>query len=63
MGEMINVPRERYDYLVQRNRRLSAMEAGGVDNWEGLHYALEQGGLIEDEEDGGDFIDEDDDQD
>lgn len=32
--ETVTISLEEYDNLVQRDRILSALEAGGVDNWE-----------------------------
>ena len=37
--EMIMVTRELYDDLCQKEAWLDALEAGGVDNWEGYRLA------------------------
>lgn len=28
--------------LIERDKKLTALEAGGVDNWEGYEFAMEQ---------------------
>lgn len=35
MSEMIKIAQDRYNYLLFREAQLDAMEAMGVDNWEG----------------------------
>ena len=39
MGDMVTVDREHYHSLLERERWLCALEAAGVDNWEGMSYA------------------------
>lgn len=39
--EMITVSQEEYDDLVSDVAFLRALEAAGVDNWEGYDYACE----------------------
>ena len=38
---MITIKRERYEELLEAEAWLSALEAAGVDNWEGVDYASE----------------------
>lgn len=37
--EMVSIPKEQYDQLVLDQKFLSALEAAGVDNWEGYEFA------------------------
>ncbi len=39
--EMISIPKETYDQLVEDQKWLRALEAAGVDNWEGCEFASE----------------------
>ena len=48
---LIEVTHTEYEYLKQRDQELSALEAGGVDNWEGYSDSLKEAGLLGDEED------------
>ena len=47
---VVCVPKDRYAELVQSARELQALEAAGVDNWEGCDYAQEILAEIEAEE-------------
>ena len=47
MEETVTISAEEYEYLLDRANKLSALEAAGVDNWEGYSYALE---IMEDDE-------------
>jgi hypothetical protein len=38
---MVTLPLESYESLVKDSRKLSALEAAGVDNWEGYDIAME----------------------
>lgn len=38
--KMVTVQRAKYEELLQRSTRLSALEAAGVDNWEGYDHAM-----------------------
>jgi hypothetical protein len=40
MAEPVQINQERYEYLIRRDAVLSALEAGGVDNWEWYDEAL-----------------------
>ena len=40
--ETVTIPKERYEELLKSEKRLQALEAAGVDNWEGFAYAIEQ---------------------
>ena len=53
MPKMVTLTEERYDYLHKRDAILSALEAGGVDNWEWYYESLKEAGLIDDEDDDG----------
>lgn len=46
---MIAITKEEYEKLKQAKAKLDALEAAGVDNWEGYDYAMESM-YIEDEE-------------
>jgi len=39
--ETVNITKEAYDYLLERDRILGALEGAGVDNWSGYDMALE----------------------
>ena len=41
MEETITISREEYEKLSACRDKLYALEAAGVDNWEGYSYALE----------------------
>lgn len=52
MPKMVTISEERYKYLHKRDDILSALEAGGVDNWEWYSESLREAGLFdEDDED------------
>lgn len=38
---MTEISEERYEYLIERDAWLEALEQAGVDNWEGYDEALE----------------------
>lgn len=40
----VTIPIERYDELVAAEEFLQALEAAGVDNWDGYDYAKEMMG-------------------
>lgn len=37
----ITISKKEYDQLIERSETLAALEAAGVDNWEGYDYAME----------------------
>jgi acetyl-CoA acetyltransferase len=41
MSKMTEISEERYEYLLERDAWLDALEQAGVDNWEGYDEALE----------------------
>ena len=41
----------RFEELIKAEKTLSALEAGGVDNWEWYYESLKDGGLIEEDDD------------
>lgn len=45
---LVAVDRKHYEQLVERDNFLTALEAAGVDNWQGIDYAHR---LMEGEED------------
>lgn len=50
--QMVTISKEEYDKLVDRDFKLSCLEAGGVDNWEWYSDSLEDHGYFDtDEED------------
>ena len=42
VGEMVSIPKKRYEKLLDAERLLRCLEAGGVDNWEGYYYATRE---------------------
>lgn len=38
----IHLNKETYEMLLDSNRKLNALECGGVDNWEGYSYSLSE---------------------
>ena len=40
--DAIELTKEKYKKMQERLRKLDALEAGGVDNWEGYSYALNE---------------------
>jgi hypothetical protein len=40
MSIIVEVPKEQYDELIEAQEKLSALEAAGVDNWEGYDDAM-----------------------
>ena len=49
---MITIPERDYLYMLRCTKKYEALEAAGVDNWEGYEYAMEDlyDGEDEDEE-------------
>jgi hypothetical protein len=41
MGEMIEIKKSQYDYLIERSEWLGCLEPAGVDNWDGTAVAYE----------------------
>ena len=39
--EQVTISKERYDELLESEKNLQALEAGGVDNWEGYECCFE----------------------
>jgi hypothetical protein len=39
--DRIEINMSRYSELLDKERRLDALEAGGVDNWEGYDFSLD----------------------
>ena len=46
----VTISAGRLKYLESRDEILSALEAGGVDNWEWYSESLQEAGLLDDEE-------------
>ncbi len=42
MNKQITISSEEYSELIMDSRKLNALENGGVDNWSGIGYALEE---------------------
>ena len=40
--DRIEINLDRYAELLDKERRLDALEAGGVDNWEGYDWVMEE---------------------
>ena len=49
--ETVTISKTKYDRLIDSERMLRALEAGGVDDWEWYHESLKQAGYYDDEED------------
>ena len=45
----MEISQERYENLCQKENKLIALEAAGVDNWEGYDFAMD---LLEDMKEG-----------
>lgn len=41
MGETVTISKEEYDLLMDGGRLLAALEAAGVDNWQGWDAAMD----------------------
>lgn len=39
--EMMTISKDEYEALLERDKKLRALEGAGVDNWEGYDYAME----------------------
>mgnify|MGYP006268985763 CR=1 FL=1 len=39
---MITIPERDYLYMLRCTKKCEALEAAGVDNWEGYEYAMEE---------------------
>lgn len=37
---MVTITRKEWEYLLERDRLLTKLEQGGVDNWQGYSYAM-----------------------
>jgi hypothetical protein len=48
MANTVTISTDEYESLKESDRKLSALEAAGVDNWEGYDYAME---ILEEMED------------
>lgn len=46
----VTISADRLKYLESRDEILSALEAGGVDNWEWYSESLQEAGLLDEEE-------------
>ncbi|UEP18968.1 hypothetical protein [Klebsiella phage vB_Kp_IME531] len=46
----VTISEARLKYLESRDEILSALEAGGVDNWEWYSESLQEAGLLDDDE-------------
>jgi len=42
MEDEVVIKVKKFEYLLERDRILSALEAAGVDNWEGYSEAFEE---------------------
>jgi hypothetical protein len=51
MPKMVTLSEDRYKYLQRRDAELSALEDGGVDNWDWYYESLKQAGLLDEDED------------
>lgn len=51
MDNKVTISSDVYNRLVQAERELNALHAGGVDNWEWYSESLREAGLFDEEED------------
>jgi hypothetical protein len=42
MGEKVEISIDRYLELLNAERKLDCLEGGGVDNWEGYDWSMEE---------------------
>ena len=42
--EQVTISKAEYDRLIEDQKTLNALEAGGVDNWEGYSFCFEDFG-------------------
>jgi len=40
--ETVTIDKERYEELLDKENLLDALDAAGVDNWDGYDFAMEQ---------------------
>ena len=40
--ETVTISKSEYDELLERDKKLTALENGGVDNWNGYDWAMEE---------------------
>lgn len=50
-GKLVTITKEAHDRLLDSERKLNALEAGGVDNWEWYYDSLKDNGYFDDEDD------------
>lgn len=48
-GEYVTITKEEYDRLIARDKILTALEWGGVEDWEWYEQSLENAGLMDDD--------------
>jgi hypothetical protein len=49
-SNIITISKDHYEELIACQRKLEALEAAGVDNWEGYGYAMDLLKVMESEE-------------
>lgn len=47
----VTISQKRYKELLEAEKELSALHAGGVDNWEWYSESLREAGLFDDDDD------------
>jgi hypothetical protein len=50
-NEMVTISKKLYDRLLDSEKMLRALQAGGVDNWEWYGDSLRDAGYFEDDDD------------
>lgn len=50
MDEMVTITKSEYNSLLQQAKRLAALEAGGVDNWQWYYDSLRDGGCFDEDD-------------
>lgn len=48
--EKVTISKKEYESLLDDEKKLRALEAGGVDNWEWYSESLEQAGYFDEED-------------
>jgi hypothetical protein len=41
VNDLVSIPKNEYDQLLEESKWLAALEQAGVDNWNGIEFAME----------------------
>ena len=50
MSDSVEISKKRYEELLEAEKELNALHAGGVDNWEWYHESLKEAGFFDEDE-------------